>query len=289
MNGTPLVSIIIPCFNSGKTLSRTINSVIRQTWERIEIIIVNDGSTDRFTIEKLDFFSTVPKIIVHSQGNKGLSSARNLGISISNGEYILPLDSDDWLDNNAIELMLNAYNQNNLNSIIFSDIKFEGKRHGVKKTFCNPFEQLFSNQLPYCMLFPKSVFNEIPKYDESLLFGLEDWDLNIRLMINKYNFVKINKSIFHYWVDTKGMFQSVTSKKFGYIFTQIRQKNLDIYNIFSLLKIMKYSRKIPSNRNLLLYLIQNFIYSIIPVKLFNYVYYLINQIRPSLSRKVSIP
>jgi glycosyltransferase involved in cell wall biosynthesis len=289
MNVTPLVSVIVPCYNSGKTLSRTINSVIRQTWERIEIIIINDGSTDKFTIEQLDFFSTEPKITIYSQSNKGLSSARNRGISISNGEYILPLDSDDWLDNNAIKIMLDAYNKSNLNSIVFSDIKLEGKRVGVKETFCNPFEQLFSNQLPYCMLFPKSVFNEIPGYDETLLFGLEDWDLNIRLLINKYNFVKVNKSIFHYQVDTSGMFQSVTSKRFGYIFNKIKQKNSDTYVIFNLLRVMKHSIKIPSNRNLFLYLIQNSINNIFPVKLFNYVYYLINQIQSITSRRASKP
>jgi len=289
MNVTPLVSVIVPCYNSGKTLSRTINSVLRQTWERIEIIIINDGSTDKFTIEQLDFFSTEPKITIYSQSNKGLSSARNRGISISNGEYILPLDSDDWLDNNAIKIMLDAYNKSNLNSIVFSDIKLEGKRVGVKETFCNPFEQLFSNQLPYCMLFPKSVFNEIPGYDETLLFGLEDWDLNIRLLINKYNFVKVNKSIFHYQVDTSGMFQSVTSKRFGYIFNKIKQKNSDTYVIFNLLRVMKHSIKISSNRNLFLYLIQNSINNIFPVKLFNYVYYLINQIQSITSRRASKP
>ena len=92
MNGTPLVSVIVPCYNSGKTLSRTIDSVIRQTWKNIEIIIVNDGSIDRSTIELLGFLSTNPKITVHSQSNKGLASARNSGIRISKGEFILPLD-----------------------------------------------------------------------------------------------------------------------------------------------------------------------------------------------------
>lgn len=285
MNGTPLVSVIVPCYNSGKTLSRTIDSVIRQTWKNIEILIINDGSTDRSTIELLGFLSTKPKITVHSQSNKGLASARNSGIRISKGEFILPLDSDDWLDDNSIKLMLDTFNQSDQNSIIFSDIKLEGKRDGVKKTYCNPFEQLFSNQLPYCMLFPKSVFNEISGYDESLLFGLEDWDLNIRLLINKYNFVKINKPIFYYWVDTKGMLQSVTSKKFGYIFTQIMQKNSETYAIFNLLKLMKCSKRIPSHRNIFFYLILYLIYSISPTKLSNYFYYSINRVKKRFEQK----
>ncbi len=288
MNEIPLVSVIVPCYNSGNTLSRTIDSVVRQTWEKIELIIVNDGSTDKSTIELLDFFSTKPNITVHSQINKGLASARNNGIRISKGEFILPLDSDDWLDDNAIKIMVEKSQLINESSIVFSDIRLEGKRVGVKKTYCNPFEQLFSNQLPYCMLFPKTVINKINGYDENLIYGLEDWDLNIRLLMSKNNFIKINEPIFHYWVDDKGMFKSITSKKFGYIFTNIKQKYSDTYMIVNLLKIMKYSRDIPSNRSLFIYLILNFMYTIIPVKLFNYIYYLFIQINQRFLYKMKV-
>lgn len=288
MSDIPLVSVIVPCYNSGDTLLRTVNSVFRQTWEKIELIIVNDGSTDKLTIELLDFFSMKPNIIVYSQINRGLASARNNGIRISKGEFILPLDSDDWLDDNAIKIMIDTYKLSKDQSIVFPNIKLEGKRVGLKKTYCNPFEQLFSNQLPYCMLFPKNIINKIEGYDENLNYGLEDWDLNIRLLINKNNFIKVNKPLFHYWVDSKGMFHSVTSKKFGYIFTQIRDKNPDTYTIVNLLKIMKNSRNIPSNRGLFIYLIQNFIYNCIPVKLFNYTYYAFIHIHQKFLYKLRI-
>ena len=267
MNGTPLVSVIVPCYNSGKTLSRTIDSVIRQTWKNIEILIINDGSTDRSTIELLGYLSTKPKIIVHSQSNKGLASARNSGIRISKGEFILPLDSDDWLDDDAIKLMLDAYNQNNRNSIIFSNIKLEGEKIGVKETYCNPFEQMFSNQLPYCMLFPKGVFDEISGYDESLLFGLEDWDLNLRLLISGYKFTKNNNVQFHYTTAPSGMFRYVTSKKFGQIFKYIYN-----YKFRNLYKTYKLSKEIPSRRYLPYYFAVNFIYEIIPPAIIDEIY-----------------
>ena len=272
MNGTPLVSVIVPCYNSGKTLSRTIDSVIRQTWKNIEILIINDGSTDRSTIELLGYLSTKPKIIVHSQSNKGLASARNSGIRISKGEFILPLDSDDWLDDDAIKLMLDAYNQNNRNSIIFSNIKLEGGKIGVKETYCNSFEQMFSNQLPYCMLFPKGVFDEISGYDESLLFGLEDWDLNLRLLISGYKFTKNNNAQFHYTMAPSGMFQDVTSKKFGQIFKKIRNKYIYNYKFRNLYKTYKLSKEIPSRRYLPYYFAVNFIYEIIPPAIIDEIY-----------------
>jgi glycosyltransferase involved in cell wall biosynthesis len=278
MNGTPLVSVIVPCYNSGKTLSRTIDSVIRQTWENIEILIINDGSTDRFTIELLGFLSTNPKITVHSQSNKGLASARNSGIRISKGEFILPLDSDDWLDDNAIKLMLDVANQNNLNSIVFSNIKLEGEKVGVKETYCNPFEQLFSNQLPYCMLFRKSVFNEVSGYDESFLFGLEDWDLNLRLLIYGYKFTKCNNPQFHYTTAQSGMFQDITIKNFGPIFKKIRSKNVDNYKFRNLYKTYKLSKVVPSKRSPFYYFIVGIIYKTTPLSIITGMYLFVYKI-----------
>jgi glycosyltransferase involved in cell wall biosynthesis len=227
----------------------------------------------------------MPNVTVHSQPNKGLASARNKGISISKGEYILPLDSDDWLDDNAIKIMVETERLMDESCIIFSDIQLEGGRVGVKETFCNPFEQLFSNQLPYCMLFPKNILNKVNGYDESLVYGLEDWDLNIRLLISKNKFIKINKPMFNYWVDNKGMFQSVTSKKFGNIFTSIKNKYPETYMFTNLFKMMKYSRSTPSKRSLCKYLALNYLLMIMPVYLLNYIYYSFMQRDQKLERE----
>ena len=135
MTEMPLVSVIVPCYNSGDTLSRTIDSIVNQTWVNTEIIIVNDGSTDEATNELLNNLATKPKIMIYSQSNKGLASARNSGIRISKGEFVLPLDSDDWLTNNAIRIMLDTYKHGNANSVVFSDIKLQGTRDIVKTTY----------------------------------------------------------------------------------------------------------------------------------------------------------
>ena len=71
------VSVVVPCFNSGKTINRTISSINAQTWQNVEIIIVNDGSTDAYTLKTLKEIKNV-KIV--NQNNKGLPSARNTGI-----------------------------------------------------------------------------------------------------------------------------------------------------------------------------------------------------------------
>ena len=95
-NGRPLVSIIMPVYNYGKTLDRALLSVFNQTYKNIEIIIIDDGSTDEFTQLKLKTLK-LPNTKVILQENGGPSNARNNGIKASKGKYILPLDSDDLM------------------------------------------------------------------------------------------------------------------------------------------------------------------------------------------------
>ena len=90
----PIVSIIIPCYNHGKYIDEAVDSVLKQTFQTFEIIIINDGSNDEFTNKKLENYSR-PNTQVITTANQGLSLARNTGIKMAQGKYILPLDADD--------------------------------------------------------------------------------------------------------------------------------------------------------------------------------------------------
>lgn len=100
------VSIVIPVYNAGAFLEECLNSVINQTYRNIEIIIVNDGSTDDSELIIDRFRSMDGRITVITQVNQGLSAARNSGISGSTGEYICFVDSDDWIVDYYIERSL---------------------------------------------------------------------------------------------------------------------------------------------------------------------------------------
>ncbi len=103
-----LISIIIPVYNVGKYLGKCLDSVINQTYHNIEIICVNDGSTDNSYDILLEYAKKDNRIKVINQKNAGLSGARNTGISHANGEYIMFLDSDDWLSAEMCEVMYNG-------------------------------------------------------------------------------------------------------------------------------------------------------------------------------------
>jgi glycosyltransferase involved in cell wall biosynthesis len=113
----PLVSIVIPAYNAERTVAETIQSAIGQTWPRKEIIVVDDGSTDR-TAEIVDRFAPTVRLV--SSGNRGLSAAVNLAIQHSHGDYIQELDADDLLTPDKIERQLSALRAGDSKRILLS-------------------------------------------------------------------------------------------------------------------------------------------------------------------------
>lgn len=101
-----LVSIIVPVYNVSKYLSDCINSIITQTYSNIEIILVNDGSTDNSGRMCESFAMKDDRISVYHINNAGVSNARNVGINHSNGEFLLFVDSDDWIEVNTVEISI---------------------------------------------------------------------------------------------------------------------------------------------------------------------------------------
>lgn len=114
------VSVIIPFYNTKtKYVERCIDSVINQTYHNIEIIIINDGSTKKKSLF-LERYLEFENIIIINQVNHGVSVARNKGIKISSGDWVMFVDSDDWLELDAIEKFVNILKNNNKLEIVFS-------------------------------------------------------------------------------------------------------------------------------------------------------------------------
>mgnify|MGYP002706908692 CR=1 FL=1 len=104
----PLISIIIPVYNAEKFLKRCIDSTLKQTYKNIEIICVNDGSKDKSLEILKGYAKEDDRIVIVDKENAGVSVARNDAIRVAKGEYVAFLDSDDWLENDAIETLYNC-------------------------------------------------------------------------------------------------------------------------------------------------------------------------------------
>ena len=264
-----LVSVVIPCFNSGRTLKRAINSVKNQTWKNIEIIIVNDGSDDLFTLKEINRFKD---IILFNQINRGLPAARNKGFELASGKFILPLDSDDWLEANEIEIMIDKLKANKSLSFVYTDLKLEGKSQKILSKEFNYFEQLFLNHIPYCLMIYKKVWQELGGYDEKFIKGYEDWEFNLRLLKNNFIGERIKLPLFHYFISDQGMLLSKSSKLHSEVWKSIRDKNEDTYRAKNILKSYFKNRSRISNYPLFIYLFWYIIVNNLPNKFSSYLF-----------------
>ena len=114
------VSVIVPVYNTGVYLEKCISSLLNQTHSDIQIIIINDGSTD----DSLDTITKLQKqderIVVIDKAHEGVSAARNAGLKLADGELLAFIDSDDWLDRNAFEKLIDIMSRNQADAIFFT-------------------------------------------------------------------------------------------------------------------------------------------------------------------------
>lgn len=172
----PLVSIIIPCFNREKYISDAINSCLRQSYKNIEIIVVDDGSTDdSVELIKSKYLNKL-KLIV--QKNRGSASARNTGLKASKGKFIIFLDSDDWLSDNLVEAHVNTLHKWPNVDICCADsvaVKNNNTLSEVKRSIwptspSNPIRLFLLKPPPFpaCEIYRKSTIIKHGGFDEQM-------------------------------------------------------------------------------------------------------------------------
>lgn len=192
----PLVSVVIPLYNSEKTIKETLDCVFRQTFSDWEIIAVNDGSTDA----TLDILAAIKdsRLKVFSYPNGGISVSRNRGLALAQGEYIAFLDHDDLWTPEKLELQLKALQENPQAAIAYSWTNLIDKSGNFirecsrSKVNGNAYAKLLSGNFLHTASNPlirKEALVNIGGFDETF-FGPEDWDLFLRLS-TKYEFVVV--------------------------------------------------------------------------------------------------
>ncbi|MBP3686953.1 MAG: glycosyltransferase [Alphaproteobacteria bacterium] len=177
----PFVSLIIPVYNAEKYLKECLDSAINQTLKNIEIICINDGSTDNSLQILNEYAQKDTRIKVLTQKNQKQGAARNKGLKIAQGEYIQFLDSDDYLINSACELLYNQMKKNNLDMLMFGGDNFSDK---TKTT--NIYQQY------HFQYFPKEWNKEIFNYKDCLPF-INRLPVAACLTMYKRDFIEIYK------------------------------------------------------------------------------------------------
>lgn len=200
-----LISIIIPCYNQVAFLPETLQSVLDQSYEHWECIIVNDGSLDNTEEVALEWCQKDSRFNYLKKENGGLSSARNAGLKIAKGEYIQFLDSDDILEKDKL-LQQSSFFQTNIDIIVsgyryfessegISKLRIFGRYGALPENVITSNDNvdvihLFNRRNPFVVcapLYKKSVFDRVGNFDEQLN-AYEDWDFHLRCALKKIIF-----------------------------------------------------------------------------------------------------
>jgi glycosyltransferase involved in cell wall biosynthesis len=197
MEYIPAISVITACYNHGRYIAEMIQSVLDQTFQDFEIIIVNDGSTDN-TQDVLDSVSDSRITIVH-RTNQGPAAARNTAIGIAKAELLFNLDADDKIAPDLLGKLHSAIQDNPDAGIVYSDVEIFGDRSG-RFDFgrYSTAAMLNENRISSIALFRKTDWANVGGYSTDLMYGLEDWDFWLSIIGLGRKVIKIEDSVVYY-------------------------------------------------------------------------------------------
>lgn len=232
------VSIIVPVYNVEKYLERCLDSIINQTFKDIEVIALNNGSTDNSLNILLEYAEKDKRIKVIDNYNLGVSEARNIGIREANGKYIVFVDSDDWIDKNMIEVLHSNIVKNDSDLVMCTYVR-EFSNHSKEKVFNLPEINIYTDNEVKSQLLRKligPIGSELanPEYLDALgtawakmyktsilkeknlrfvdlneIGSGEDTLFNIYVLNELKKVILLNKPMYHYW---RGNENSITSR-----------------------------------------------------------------------------
>ncbi len=190
MKNKPIVSVIIPTYNQANFIDKAIESVLQQTYQDFEIIVINDGSTDNTEEIIRGFEDKRVKYIKKYKKNRGISIARNIGIKVARGKYIALLDSDDeWLPEKLDKQIKILQDGSPELGVVYSNLCYIDKKGKNMNKLRNPKKEgyIYKDLLggnyvgtPSTLLIRKECFNRVGLFDD-LLNSQEDWDMWIRI------------------------------------------------------------------------------------------------------------
>ena len=210
----PILSIIIPCYNSEATLEETLKSVLNQEFQEWEAIIVNDGSPDNLETIAIKYIEKDTRFKYFKKENGGLGSARNYGIQKSKGHYILPLDSDNQIEKDFALSAIPIFENDIEVGVVHGDAEYYGDKKGIWEVDeFNLDRMLAHNYIDACAIYRKNIWEQVGGYDEKMPHqGHEDWEFWVSLAGLKTKFHHLKKVTFKYYFSGKSMIRSFTDE-----------------------------------------------------------------------------
>ena len=210
----------MPCYNHGAYLEEAIQSIERNAGDyTYELIIVDDGSTDILTLDVLAKLKQQGYAVVQ-QPNQGLAAARNNGIALAKGKYILPLDSDNKLNRNYLTTAVDVLERDVRVDVVYGKVVFFGDSDEIRKIGLREIgefdfmKMLHANYIDACALYRKATWSAVGGYDGNMpAMGHEDWEMWVNIFLSGGKFYFLNEIGFYYRVVADSMLTTNTEEK----------------------------------------------------------------------------
>jgi glycosyltransferase involved in cell wall biosynthesis len=229
------LSVVIPFYNMGNFIDDCLNSIRQSIYPVKEIIIVNDGSTDQESLEKLSSYQGDPAICIIHQENNGVAETRNRGARKATGQYLAFLDADDKVHPEYFEKAIKVLSEKKNVFFAGSWVQYFENSHHLWPAF-NP-------QPPYCLahnpvnssalVYKRTAFLAGGLNDKTSGYGLEDYESVVNMMKNGFNGVVLPEPLFYYRVRKGSMIRNITREKLLYSNKYISEKHQSYYSIFA--------------------------------------------------------
>jgi glycosyltransferase involved in cell wall biosynthesis len=258
----PAVSVVVPCFNGGRYIDQLLACLARQTFQDFELVIVDDGSNDPATRDKLA--SLDPAIRVFHQSNLGPGAARNTGFREARAPLVFTLDCDDTIEPQTLELLSNLMKDAPADvGLAFSDLRMQGASEAIIPRGFNAFDLLFSNTVSAGLMIRKSAWQAVGGYDETMRDGYEDWEFPLRIAIAGYRGIGVKQPLYNYRVSPGGLLFGRSTGLHSRLWRDIREKHKDVYRFPAIIRLWWKTRdgtgRVPLIRGLCQYTAARFL------------------------------
>lgn len=229
------VSIIMPCYNQGKYVREAIESVLHQTYKNIEIVCVNDASSDNSNDIIQNILSELNPdnfIYINHKENKGVVATRNEAIEIATGEYILPLDADDTIEPTYVEKAVNILDENPDVGIVYCWVNNFWKDSKSQISKWKDFDiskELFLNSIVNTSMYRKSDFLLVGGYKSYMNKGWEDWDLWLSIIEKGFKTHLIKEVLFNYRRKFFNSRSNSAVKSIAHLYRELLRHHTELY------------------------------------------------------------
>lgn len=219
----PVISVIVPVFNAESYLENCIKSILKQSFRGIEVIAIDDGSSDKSGMILDRLAATDRRLRVFHQKNQGVSAARNLGLNVALGQYVAFCDADDWMEYNMLELMLQNIELHNCDWVMCNVTVEEDGKKGYPRLTVNKEYIDYSSSIEHIIvdllrfrfdnanwnkLYKKSIISKYKLKFDDRMFVWEDLLFNLQYASISKSIYCINECLYHYRISNN----TLTSK-----------------------------------------------------------------------------